>query len=56
MQILVIWNNHESGVLMNGSVKCVEKQGRNTKCMQVKWKIVIIVVWNNFVGIKFHFY
>jgi hypothetical protein len=23
VQILVIRNNHESGVLMNGSVKCV---------------------------------
>jgi hypothetical protein len=22
-QILVIWNNHEYGVLMNGSAKCV---------------------------------
>jgi hypothetical protein len=26
MHILVIWNNHEYGVLMNGSVKCVEKK------------------------------
>jgi hypothetical protein len=26
MQILVIWNNHEFGVLMNGRVKCVENQ------------------------------
>jgi hypothetical protein len=25
VEILVIWNNHESNVLMNGSVKCVEK-------------------------------
>jgi hypothetical protein len=24
VKILVIWNNHEFGVLMNGSVKCVE--------------------------------
>jgi hypothetical protein len=24
MQILVIWNNHEFGVLMNDNVKCVE--------------------------------
>jgi len=22
-QILVIWNNHEYGILMNGSAKCV---------------------------------
>jgi len=33
MQILVIWNNHEFGVLMNGSVKCVKNQGRNIKCI-----------------------
>jgi hypothetical protein len=24
VQILVIWNNHEYGVLMNGNVKCIE--------------------------------
>jgi len=24
VQILVIWNNHEYGVLRNGNVKCVE--------------------------------
>ncbi len=24
VQILVIWNNHEFSVLMNGSVKCVD--------------------------------
>jgi len=24
MQILIIWNNHEYGVLMNGKVKHVE--------------------------------
>jgi hypothetical protein len=24
VQILVIWNNHEFGVLMSGSVKCVD--------------------------------
>jgi hypothetical protein len=24
VQIFVIWNNHEYGVLMNGNVKCVE--------------------------------
>ncbi len=26
VEILVIWNNYESNVLMNGSVKCVEKK------------------------------
>jgi hypothetical protein len=37
--ILVIWNNHEFDVLMNGSVKCVENQGKNTECMRVNVKI-----------------
>jgi hypothetical protein len=55
MQILVIWNNHEYGVLINGNVKCVENQGRNIKCMHVKCKS-IVTVWNNYVGIKFHLY
>jgi hypothetical protein len=41
---------------MNGNVKCVEKQGINIESMHVKCKSIIIVVWNNFVGIKFHFY
>jgi hypothetical protein len=36
VQILVVWNNHEYGVLMNGSVKCVGKQG----------KIVNVCMWN----------
>jgi hypothetical protein len=56
VQILVIWNNHDFGVLMNGSVKCVENQGRNNECMHVKWKYVVIIVWNNFAWIKFHLY
>jgi hypothetical protein len=45
VQILVIWNNHEFGVLMNGSVKCVEKQGKNSECMHVKCKFIVIVMW-----------
>jgi hypothetical protein len=53
VQILVIRNNHEYGVLMNGSVKCVEKQGINSECMHVRCKYVIIVMWNNFARIKF---
>jgi hypothetical protein len=56
VQILVIWNNHEYGVLMNCKVKCVENPSRNSECMHMKCKFVLIVVWNNFVGIKFHFY
>jgi hypothetical protein len=46
VQILVIGNNHEYGVLMNGKVKCVENQGRNNECMHVKCKYVVIVVLN----------
>jgi hypothetical protein len=56
MQILVIWNNHEFGVLMNGNVMCVENQSVDSECMHVKCKFVVIVAWNNYVGIKFHFY
>jgi hypothetical protein len=56
MQIQVIWNNHEFGVLMNGNVKCVDNQGRTSKCMHVKCKYVVAVMWNNFARIKFHFY
>jgi len=41
---------------MNGSVKCVEKHGRNIECMHVKCKFVVIVVWNKFTRIKFHVY
>ncbi len=40
---------------MNGSVKCVENQFRNNGCMEMKCKFVI-VMWNNFARIKFHFY
>jgi hypothetical protein len=41
---------------MNGNVECVDKQGRNSECMHVKCKFVVTIMWNNFVGIKFHFY
>jgi hypothetical protein len=41
---------------MNGSVKCVEKQNRNSECMHVKCKYVITVVWNISTRFKFHFY
>jgi hypothetical protein len=41
---------------MNGTVKCVENQGKIIKFMHVKCKYVIIVVWNIFAGFKFHFY
>jgi len=46
MQILIIWNNHEFGVLMNGNVKNVVNESRNSECMQVKCKYVVIVMWN----------
>jgi hypothetical protein len=53
VQILVIWNNDEIGVLMNSIIKCVENPRKNSEYTHVKCKFVIIVVWNNFVGIKF---
>jgi hypothetical protein len=39
---------------MNGSVKCVEKHGKDIECMHVKCKYVVTVVWNNFAKIKLH--
>jgi hypothetical protein len=41
---------------MNGSVKCVDNQGKNNECMHVKCKSIVTLVWNNSIGIKFHFY
>jgi hypothetical protein len=41
---------------MNGSVKYVENQGKNSECIHVKCKFIVTVVWNNYVEIKFHFY
>jgi hypothetical protein len=46
-------NNHETNVLMNGRVKCIENLGKNSECMHVKCKLVVIVPWNNSIGIKF---
>jgi hypothetical protein len=54
VQILVIWNNHEYNVLMNGNAKCVENEWKNNGCMKVKCKYVVIVVWNNYIRIEFH--
>ncbi len=44
MQILVICNNHEFDVFMNGSVKFVEIIDRINEHMHVKCKFVVIVV------------
>jgi hypothetical protein len=41
---------------MNGNVKCVDNQCKNTECMHVNCKFIVIVMWNNLIGIKFHFY
>jgi hypothetical protein len=41
---------------MNGNINCFENQGINIECMHVKCKFVVIVMWNNFAIIKFHFY
>jgi hypothetical protein len=48
-----LYDNHEYGVLMNGRIKCVQNQGKNSECMHVKCKYVVIVTWNNSIGIKF---
>jgi hypothetical protein len=55
VKFLVIWNYHKISVLVNGNVNCVENQGINSECMHVKCKFVVIVVWNNYARIKFHF-
>jgi hypothetical protein len=38
---------------MNGKIKCVENLGKNNECMHVNVKLVVIVMWNNYVGINF---
>jgi hypothetical protein len=43
VQILIICNNHEYDVLMNGIVKYVENYGRISECMHVNCKYVIVV-------------
>jgi len=35
--------------------KCVDNQSKNSECMHVKCKSIVIIAWNNFGGIKFHF-
>jgi len=56
VQILIIWNSHESHIRMNGNVKFVETSDINSEHMCVKWKYVVIVVWNILWEFKFHFY
>jgi hypothetical protein len=53
VQILVIWNNHETGVLMNGKVKCAKNLGKHHECMHVKGNFFVRILWNNYVGINF---
>ncbi len=43
---MVIWNNHESSALMNGSFKNVENQSKNSEYMHMKCKFVVTIVWN----------
>jgi hypothetical protein len=38
---------------MDGKIKRVENPSRNSECMHVKWKFVVTVLWNNYVGINF---
>jgi hypothetical protein len=56
MQIFIIFNNHESDVGMNGSVKFVETQDMNNEHMHMKCKFVVIVMWNILQEFKFHLY
>jgi hypothetical protein len=44
VQILVICNNHESDVGMNGSVKFVETQDKNSEHTHVKCKYIVAIV------------
>jgi len=46
VQILVICNNYEYNVGMNGSVKFVEAWDKNSEHMHVKCKYVVTIVWN----------
>jgi hypothetical protein len=39
VQILVIWNNHEFGVLMNYKGRCVLNQGMNCECVHIVMQI-----------------
>jgi hypothetical protein len=55
IQIIVIWNNYEYGVLMNDIIKCVENQGKNNECMHVKCKYVVIIMWNILQELSFIF-
>jgi hypothetical protein len=56
VQLLVTCNNHEFDVGMDGNVKFVETQDRNSEHMHVKWKFIITVMWNIMQEFKFHFY
>jgi hypothetical protein len=44
VQILVICNNHESNVGMNGSVKFVEILNKNSEHMHVKCKSIVTIM------------
>ncbi len=41
---------------MNCKVKCVENPSINNECMHMKCKFVVIIMGDNFVRFKFHFY
>jgi len=47
MYILVICNNHESDVWMNGSVKFVEElKQKINKHRHLKCKFIVTIMWN----------
>jgi hypothetical protein len=56
VQTLVLCNNHESNVGMNGSVKFVETENINSEHMHVKCNFIIVIVWNILQEFKFHLY
>jgi len=56
VQILVIWNNHESGVLMNIELGVFKVRVEIMNVCILWCKYVVTIVWNNFIGIIFHFY
>ncbi len=38
---------------MNGKVKCVKNQGKNSEWTHLNCKYVVTIMWNNYVRIKF---
>jgi len=56
VQILVICNNHEFYLGMNGNVKFVKIKDKNNEHMHVKCKFIVTIMWNILQEFKFHLY